>query len=76
MKRLVPFFVAVGLIIMILLGVAGVQVVKKYMPTKEQADLNALYETDENHTAVFFNYELQAPFPPAPNPSQHQSLFQ
>ena len=59
MKRLVPFFVAVGLIIMILLGVAGVQVVKKYMPTKEQADLNALYETDENHTAVFFNYELQ-----------------
>ena len=59
MKRLVPFFVAVGLIFMILLGVAGVQVVKKYMPTKEQADLNALYETDENHTAVFFNYELQ-----------------
>ena len=59
MKRLVPFFVAVGLIIMILLGVAGVQLVKKYMPTKEQADLNELYQTDENHTAVFFNCELQ-----------------
>lgn len=59
MKRLVPFFVAVGLIIMILLGVAGVQVVKNYMPTKEQADLNELYQTDESHTAVFFNCELQ-----------------
>lgn len=59
MKRLVPFFIAVGLIIMILLGVVGVHVIRKYMPTKEAADLNEVYQTDADHAAVFFNYELQ-----------------
>lgn len=59
MKRLIPFFAAISLIFMILLGTAGVYMVKRYMPTKEMADINALYGTDDDHTAVIFNYELQ-----------------
>lgn len=59
MKRLIPFFAALGLLLMILLGTAGIYVVKKYMPTKELADLNQLYQTDDEHAAVFFNHELQ-----------------
>lgn len=59
MKKAIPVFVALGLILLIVLGFVGFRVLEKYMPSKELADLNEVYETEGDKTAVFYNCELQ-----------------
>lgn len=57
MKKAVPVIVALSLIFLIVLGVLGYQVIEKYMPTKDAADLVEVYGTDAGETAVFYGYE-------------------
>ena len=59
MKKAVPVIFAVGLIFLIVLGVFGYQVIQRYIPTTEPADLSELYQAEGNQIAVFYNYELQ-----------------
>lgn len=57
MKKQIPLFAVIGLIFMTLLGAVGLYIVNKYVPTKELADIKALYHTDDEHTAIIYNYE-------------------
>ena len=59
MRKIVPVLVAVGLIILIAAGFVGFQVLDRYMPTKERADLAEVYDVSGDETAVFYNYERQ-----------------
>lgn len=59
MRRIVPVLVAVSLIILIVAGFFGYQVLDRYIPTKERADLADVYQTAEGETAILYNYELQ-----------------
>ena len=51
--------VAVGLIILIAVGFVGFQVLDRYMPTKERADLAEVYDVSGDETAILYNYERQ-----------------
>ena len=57
MKKAIPVIIALGLIFAIVLGVCGYQVIQKYMPTKEQANLAEVYDVEGNETAVFYGYD-------------------
>ena len=57
MKKAIPVIIALSLIFTIVLGACGYQVIKKYMPTKEPADLTAVYGVTGNETAVYYGYE-------------------
>ena len=59
MRKIVPVLVAVGLIILIAAGFVGFQVLDRYIPTKERADLAEVYGVSGDETAVFYNYEQQ-----------------
>lgn len=59
MKKALPILVAVGLILLILAGVIGYQVIKKYTPTKELANLAELYEVTGDQVALVYNNEPQ-----------------
>lgn len=59
MRKIVPVLVAVGLIILIAAGFVGFQVLDRYMPTKERADLAEVYGVSGDETAIFYNYERQ-----------------
>ncbi len=59
MKRLIPILIALGAIVVILLGAAGFHLIKKYTPTKEPADLAQIYGTESGGVAILYNYELQ-----------------
>lgn len=57
-KRWIPILVALLLMILVVLLTVGVRVVEKYMPTKERADLPALYHVNGDETAIILNDEL------------------
>lgn len=57
MKKAIPVIVALSLIFLIILGVLGYQVIEKYMPTKDPADLVEVYGVEDGETAVFYGYE-------------------
>ena len=59
MRKIVPVLVAVGLIILIAVGFVGFQVLDRYMPTKERADLAEVYDVSGDETAILYNYERQ-----------------
>ena len=59
MRKIVPVLVAVGLIILIAVGFVGFQVLDRYMPTKERADLVEVYDVSGDETAILYNYERQ-----------------
>ena len=59
MRKVVPVLVAVGLIILIVVGFVGFQVLDRYMPTKERADLAEVYDVSGDETAILYNYERQ-----------------
>ena len=61
MKKIVPVLIAVGLIILIAVGFVGFQVLERYMPTKERADLAEVYGVSGDETAILYNYERQEP---------------
>ena len=59
MRKIVPVLIAVGLIILIAVGFVGFQVLERYMPTKERADLAEVYGVSGDETAILYNYERQ-----------------
>ena len=59
MKKIIPVFIALGLILVILLGVFGFQVLKKYIPSNDPSDLNAYYGVSGDETAVLYEDGLQ-----------------
>ena len=59
MRKIVPVLIAVGLIILIAVGFVGFQVLERYMPTKERADLAEVYDVSGDETAILYNYERQ-----------------
>lgn len=59
MKRAVPVIIAIGLIFLIILGVFGYQAIQRYIPTKEPADLNEVYQVSDGSVALFFDFECQ-----------------
>ena len=61
MRKIVPVLIAVGLIILIAVGFVGFQVLERYMPTKERADLAEVYGVSGDETAILYNYERQEP---------------
>lgn len=58
-KTLIPYLVAVGLIVLIALGSLGVHILQKYIPTKEQADIGQILGVEGEKTAIYLNDELQ-----------------
>ena len=59
MRKIAPVLIAVGLIILIAVGFVGFQVLERYMPTKERADLAEVYSVSGDETAILYNYERQ-----------------
>lgn len=59
MRKAKPAIIAICLIMVCILGLFGYQVILKYIPTKEPADLESVYGAGGNETAVLYNYELQ-----------------
>ena len=59
MKRAVPVIIAIGLIFLIVLGVFGYQAIQRYMPTKEPADLNEVYQIEGDNVALYYNFGRQ-----------------
>ena len=59
MKRAVPVIIAIGLIFLIVLGVFGYQAIQRYMPTKEPADLNEVYQIEGDNVALYDNFGRQ-----------------
>ena len=51
MRKIVPVLIAVGFV--------GFQVLERYMPTKERADLAEVYGVSGDETAILYNYERQ-----------------
>ena len=58
MRKIVPVLIAVGLIILIAVGFVGFQVLERYMPTKERADLAEVYGVSGDETAILYNMKL------------------
>ncbi len=58
-KKLIPYLVAVGLIVLIAVGALGVHILQKYIPTKEQADIGQLLGVEGERTAIYLDDELQ-----------------
>lgn len=59
MKKVIPAIVAFGLIAMVALGVLGVTLIQKYMPSNELAVLSEVYDVEGDEIALFYNYERQ-----------------
>lgn len=59
MKKAVPVIIAIGLIFLIVLGVFGYQAIQRYMPTKEPADLNEVYQVEGDNVALYYNFGRQ-----------------
>lgn len=58
MKRLVPMFVALGLIVLVAAGYFGWKIADKYIPSKDMADLQEVFDTEKDRVSIFFNNEL------------------
>ena len=58
-RRVVPFLVALGLIVLVIAGFFGIRLVERYTPSKEQADIGKLLGVSGDNVAVFLNNELQ-----------------
>lgn len=59
MKKAVPVIIAIGLIFLIVLGAFGYQAIQRYMPTKEPADLNEVYQVEGDNVALYYNFGRQ-----------------
>ena len=58
-RRAVPFLVALGLIVLVIIGFLGVRLVDKYTPSKEPADIEKLLGVSGDEVAIFLNEEQQ-----------------
>ena len=59
MKKVIPIVIAITLILLIVGGAVGVKILEKYIPTKEEANLNELYQVEDGQTTILYNYEIQ-----------------
>lgn len=59
MKKMIPVLVALGLILVIVLGALGFRFVKRYIPSDERADLSRLYDVSGDQVAVLYQDSLQ-----------------
>ena len=59
MKKIMPVIAALGLIAVCVLGFFGYRAARKYIPTKEMADLKSFYGVSGEDTAILYNQELQ-----------------
>ena len=41
-KKVIPYLIVVGLIVLIVVGALGVRILQRYIPTKEKADIGQL----------------------------------
>lgn len=60
-KKWTPVFVIAGIVLLLFGGVAGIQLVQRYMPSKNQADIGELLgiTDDASQAAIYLNGELQ-----------------
>ncbi len=58
-EKRIPIFMAIALIILVAVAIAGWWAVSRLMPTKEPADLGQVLGVSGEETAVFFNEEPQ-----------------
>lgn len=58
-RRVVPVFVALGLIALVIAGFFGIRLIERYTPSKEPADIGKLLGVSGDKVAVFLNDELQ-----------------
>lgn len=59
MKKAIPVLIALVLIVLVLGGIFGLELAKKYTPSKDFADLTEIYEASGDKTAIIYNYDLQ-----------------
>lgn len=59
MKKAIPVIIAVSMILLIVLGAVGFQAAKKYIPSKETANLSEVYNVTGTQVALVYNNELQ-----------------
>ena len=50
-RRVVPFLVALGLIVLVIAGFFGIRLVERYTPSKEQADIGRLLGVSGDNVA-------------------------
>lgn len=58
-RRRSPLRAVVLVFLLLVVCVAGLYGYKRYMPSRERADLDQLYDSQENEVTVFLNYEKQ-----------------
>ena len=58
-EKRIPIFIAIGLVILAIMGLGGWVILRRMIPTKEPADLEEVLGVSGEETAVFFNEELQ-----------------
>lgn len=51
MKRLLPMFIAIGLILLIVAGYAGVQVIGRYTPSDEWMEASDFFDAEDDAVA-------------------------
>ncbi|MCD8078226.1 MAG: glycosyl hydrolase family 18 protein, partial [Lachnospiraceae bacterium] len=56
-KQMLPALIVLGLIVIVLLLAAAGEIFRRFMPTNEQADLEALYGTEEGYASVIANHQ-------------------
>ncbi len=57
MKRLLPMFIAIGLLILIVAGYMGVQVIERYTPSDEWMEASDFFGVEEDAVALILNEE-------------------
>lgn len=57
MKRLLPMFIAIGLLILIVAGYMGVQVIERYTPSDEWMEASDFFGVEEDSVALILNEE-------------------
>ena len=57
--KLAPLFTALGVLVLIAVGIFGIMLAFKYLPSGEEADKQKLYKVQGEETAILYNCELQ-----------------
>lgn len=57
--KLLPFFVAITLILLVTAGYFGIRIIQKNTPSKELADINDWYHVEGDQVALIFNDQQQ-----------------
>ncbi len=57
-KKLLPMFIAIGLIILVIAGYMGYRVIERYTPSREWTTAEAVFGMEEDTVAVVLNEEL------------------